>query len=230
MDSHSGASLQARKQRLRRARLRQPRHRACAPRERQRACRNYGARRHPPCCALAHRFQGDSDAHERLRTCWRAMPETATSAVTIWPVRGPAAICAVARDSVATMDSVLMFAPPSAQEKQPRSKVIVCSTSPPSRMRTQRLLGTSAYQMAFSASRQMPSGTPTPRSAHTRRFDKLPSRAMSKAVSLLPYDSATIKVELSGVTTMPLGKAMPVIKIFVSVMDCSFDHRTPRIF
>src|SRR5205809_6861753 len=27
-----------------------------------------------------------------------------------------------------------------------------------------------------SASRQMPSGTPSPRSAHTRRFDRLPNR------------------------------------------------------
>src|SRR6266849_6079569 len=35
------------------------------------------------------------------------------------------------------------------------------------------------------------------------------STAMSKAVSLLPWDSAMTNVELSGVTAMPLGKAMP---------------------
>ena len=37
----------------------------------------------------------------------------------------------------------------------------------------QRLLGTSAYQTAFSASAQMPSGTPSPSSAQTLRFDRL---------------------------------------------------------
>src|SRR5580700_9342009 len=95
------------------------------------------------------------------------------------------------------------------QAKQPRSRLIVCKISPPSRTRTHRLLGTPAYQTAFSESRQMPSGTPSPRSAHTRRFERPPLAPMSKAVSFLPYDSATIRVELSGVTAMPLGKAMP---------------------
>ena len=45
--------------------------------------------------------------------------------------------------------------------------------------------GRRAYQTAPSASRQMPSGTPSPRSAQTRRLDRPPSAAMSKAVSLL---------------------------------------------
>ena len=53
------------------------------------------------------------------------------------------------------------------------------------------------------------SGPPPPISAHTRRFDKLPSEAMSKAVSFFPWDSAMINVALSGVTAMPLGKAIP---------------------
>ena len=53
---------------------------------------------------------------------------------------------------------------------------------------------------------QIPSG-PTP-SAQTRRLERLPSPAMSNAVSLLANDSAMISVELSGVTTMPLGNAM----------------------
>ena len=71
------------------------------------------------------------------------------------------------------------------------------------------MLGTSAYQTVFSASMQMPSGTPRSRPAHSRRFDKLPSAAMSKAVSRFAYDSARISVELSGVTTTPLGNATP---------------------
>src|SRR5258708_25120190 len=49
------------------------------------------------------------------------------------------------------MNNVLPSAPPSMQEKQPRSNSTACSTSPPSRTRTQRLLGTSAYQTAFRA-------------------------------------------------------------------------------
>ena len=85
----------------------------------------------------------------------------------------------------ATMNSVVSSAPPSMQAKQPRSTAIVCSTSPPARTRTQRLLGTSAYQTASSASMQIPSGTPSPRSAQTRRLESEPSEAMSKAVSRL---------------------------------------------
>jgi hypothetical protein len=116
------------------------------------------------------------------------------------PVRSSATSAAFSmpRHSVATMNSVLRCGPPSMQAKQPRSALTVCSTSPPSRTRTQRLLGTSAYQTAPSASMQMPSGTPLPRSAYTRRFDKVPSTAMSRAVSFLAWDSAMIKVELSG--------------------------------
>ncbi len=60
---------------------------------------------------------------------------------------------------------------------------------------------------APSASTQMPSG-PIP-SAQTRRLDRLPSTAMSNAVSLPAKDSDTISVELSGVTTMPFGNSTP---------------------
>jgi hypothetical protein len=81
------------------------------------------------------------------------------------------------RHSFAIRNNVLLQIPPSMQAKQPRSRLIVCSTSPPSRTRTQRLLGTSPYQTAFSASMQMPSGAPSPRSAHTRCFDRVPSRS-----------------------------------------------------
>ncbi len=107
------------------------------------------------------------------------------------------------------MNRVRRSTPPSAQAKQPSPTLIVCNTAPPSRTRTHRLFGTSAYQTAPSTSRQMPSGTPSWRSAHTRLFDRLPSAAMSNAVSFLPYDSATINVEVSGVTAMPFGNAIP---------------------
>jgi hypothetical protein len=60
-------------------------------------------------------------------------------------------------------------------------------------------------QMQPSASRQMPSG-PTP-SAQIRRFERAPSCSMSNAVSRAAKDSATTSVLLSGVMTMPLGKA-----------------------
>jgi hypothetical protein len=57
-------------------------------------------------------------------------------------------------------------------------------------------------------SMQMPSG-PRP-SAQTRRLDKLPSAAMSNAVSRLAKDSEMISVELSGVTA-PVGEPQPVL-------------------
>src|SRR2546429_406072 len=78
--------------------------------------------------------------------------------VSIWPVRDPPAIFSAPFHSVATINSVFLSAPPSIQAKHPRSSSIVCTTSPPSRTRTQRLLPTSAYQRAPSASRQIPSG------------------------------------------------------------------------
>src|SRR5215467_5726929 len=104
------------------------------------------------------------------------------------PVRSSATsrILSIPRHSAATMNNVLRLLPPSIQAKHPRSTFTVCRTAPPSRTRTQRLLGTSAYQTALSASMQMPSGTPPPRSAQTRRFDRLPSRPILNAVSFLP--------------------------------------------
>jgi hypothetical protein len=54
----------------------------------------------------------------------------------------------------------------------------------------------------------MPSGTPSPRSAHTRRSAKSPSGRTENAVNRFAYDSATISVEPSGVSAMPLPKAM----------------------
>jgi hypothetical protein len=110
----------------------------------------------------------------------------------------------------AMMNNVFFSSPPSMQAKQPRSTAMVSSTSPPSRTRTHRLLGTSAHQTAPSASMQIPSGTASLRSAHTRRFDRLPSSAMSKAVGLLPWDSATINVPLSGVNRHTVGEREPL--------------------
>ncbi len=55
--------------------------------------------------------------------------------------------------------------PPSIHAKQPRSRSMDCSTSPPLRTRTQRWPGTSAYQTAPSVSRQIPSGKPPGRLA-----------------------------------------------------------------
>ena len=51
---------------------------------------------------------------------------------------------------------------------------------------------------------QMPS-PPSPSSAQTRRFERLPSASMSNAASRPANDSAQISVELSGVTTIPFG-------------------------
>src|SRR2546422_5997711 len=85
------------------------------------------------------------------------------------------------RHSAARMNSVFRSDPPSMQAKHPRSVATVCSPCPPSRTRTHRLLGTSAYHTAFSASMQIPSGTPAPRSAHARRFDKAPSESTSRS-------------------------------------------------
>ena len=66
---------------------------------------------------------------------------------------------------------------PSMHEKQPRSATTVSSTSPPSATRAQRFPGTLAYQIAPSASAQMPSGAePGPRSAHTRRSIRSPGQ------------------------------------------------------
>jgi hypothetical protein len=78
------------------------------------------------------------------------------------------------------------------------------------------LWGTSAYQIAPSASMQIPSGTPSPRWAHTRRPDRSSSAAMVRAVRTLPYDSARTRAELCGVITLPLGKAAQRLLIPVS--------------
>ncbi len=88
----------------------------------------------------------------------------------------------------------------------PRSTSTVASTAPPSATRRQCWWGTSAYQTAPSASRQMPSGAaPSPSSAQVRRSRSEPSSAMVNAVNRAACDSATTNVEPSGVTAMPLG-------------------------
>src|SRR5262252_10328308 len=115
-------------------------------------------------------------AHDpALHSYGHPTPGAGASAASTWPVRGSANMFAGPFHSVAIMKSVLRSGPPSAHAAHPRSSSIVWSTSPPSRTRTQRLLGTSPYQTAFSVSGQMPSGTPPPSSAHTRRFERPPS-------------------------------------------------------
>src|SRR4029077_7543065 len=89
-------------------------------------------------------------------------PGAGALAVSSWPVCAPSNIDSGPRQCAATMNSVRLSTPPSMQAKPPRSSAIDCKNSPPSRTRTQRLLGTSAYQTAPSASRQMPSGQPSP--------------------------------------------------------------------
>src|SRR5438552_18866192 len=125
--------------------------------------------------SLSNRRVWDRQDHEGSR--WR---------VRCMPMLGWALMFSMPRHSVAIRNKVLLPTPPSMQAKQPRSRLIVCSTSPPSRTRTQRLLGTSPYQTALSASMQMPSGTPSPTSAQALWLERLPSAAMSNAVSFLP--------------------------------------------
>jgi hypothetical protein len=56
-------------------------------------------------------------------------------------VREVSLVVASPRHSLTTINSVRPSSPPSMHAKHPRSKVIVCSTSPPSRTRTQRFVG-----------------------------------------------------------------------------------------
>src|ERR671911_525071 len=103
------------------------------------------------------------------------------------------------------MYSVRPSSPPSMHAKQPRSAMTVSSTSPPSATRVQRSPGTLAYQIAPSASAQMPSGAePGPRSAHTRRSTSSPASVIVQAVSRSACDSATTSVS-SPRTTIPFG-------------------------
>src|SRR5215218_7146281 len=111
------------------------------------------------------------------------MPCAGASAVSTWPIRRPPPMFSAPPHSFTVMNNVRRSGPPRTQAKQPRSRSITWSTSPPSRTRTQRLLPTSPYQMAPSASRQMPSGWSST-SAHVRRFDRPPSAAMSKGGEL----------------------------------------------
>src|SRR5436190_9563103 len=85
-------------------------------------------------------------------------PGAGALAISTWPVLAWAtsAIFSMPPHSAAIMNKVLLPTPPSMHAKQPRSRLIVCNTSPPSLTRTQLLLGTSAYQTAFSASIQIP--------------------------------------------------------------------------
>lgn len=96
---------------------------------------------------IAPTRQGSRLQHRDIRsscgTPHGPRPIHATSMARIWPVGSPANMASGPRHSVAAMNRVRPSGPPSAQEKHPRSTLIVRSTSPPSRMRTHRALGTS---------------------------------------------------------------------------------------
>src|SRR6266508_663181 len=155
-------------------------------RTRQEALRPRGTILHVGARRVAQLESRPDDLESRLQVSYgQGTPDAGASTLSTWPARGPFNMFSGPLHSFAIMNSVLRSAPPSAQAKHPRSSSILCSTSPPSRTRTHCSLGTSAYQTAPWASRHMPSGTPSPRSAQTRRFDRQPSSSMSKANSLL---------------------------------------------
>jgi hypothetical protein len=96
----------------------------------------------------AHGFEGFGLSG----TYGQPAPGAGARTVSTCPVRSRSCMLAGPLHFWSTMNSVLLSAPPSMHAKQPRSSTIVCSTSPPSLTRTHRLLGTSAYQTAPSAS------------------------------------------------------------------------------
>jgi len=121
-------------------------------------------------------------------------PGTDTWLTNTCPVRAATAsfTCSTPRHSAASRNNVLRSGPPSIAPEIARSCSIRCSTSPPSRIRTTAPRGESSRpvetrvspaptQMAPSASMQMASG-PRP-SAQTRRLERLPSVAISNAMS-----------------------------------------------
>ena len=88
------------------------------------------------------------------------------------------------------------------------SSATICATSPPSRTRTHCRFGTSAYQIAPSASTQRPSA----RNPHVRPDPAAGEgavRATVKAVRRSACDSATISVRPPSVTAMPFGNSRP---------------------
>src|SRR5215510_13159010 len=93
---------------------------------------------------ISHRADRNSEASFGSELCCYGQPTPGdgASAVSIRPVRVRSVVLLRPRHSLTNMNNVLASSPPSMQAKQPRSKSIVCSTLPPSRTRTQRLLGT----------------------------------------------------------------------------------------
>src|ERR1051325_8040346 len=124
-------------------------------------------------------FQGDHFTTRKMTRNLYGHPACCTGAVIVrtCPFRSVSFVLSRPRHSLATMNRVLPLEPPSMQAKQPSSRLIVCRTPPPSRTLLQHLFGTSAYQAAPSASRQIPPEAPSTRPAHPRRFDRLPSAA-----------------------------------------------------
>jgi hypothetical protein len=146
-----------------------------------------GRRAHLPGQLRSHPSSGSAG---QLRWDGRAAghgqptPGAGASATRTWPVLAftTSSIASVPRHSAVSMNSVRRSGLPSIAARAGRSSSIVSRTSPCSRMRAQSLImAPLEAQTHPSVSRQMPSG-PTP-SAQTRRFDRVPSSATSKAVS-----------------------------------------------
>src|SRR5947209_155031 len=83
-------------------------------------------------------------------------PAAGVSMVSTWPVCVSSVALSIPCHSRVTRNNVLRSSPPSIHAKHPRSNTIVCTTSPPSRTRTQRLSGNSADHTAHSAASTIP--------------------------------------------------------------------------
>ena len=129
---------------------------------------------------------------------------TSTCVVSILPPRVARHFSGSEFGAVAT-NSVRPPAPPSMHANASVSTLIRSATSPPCFTRITSDMVGHATQIAFSASRQIPSGGLVPNSAHTRRFVSDPSAPISNAVKRAPNVSPAISVFASGVITIPFG-------------------------
>mmetsp|Transcript_1821 Transcript_1821/g.4156 ORF Transcript_1821/g.4156 Transcript_1821/m.4156 type:complete len:342 (-) Transcript_1821:27-1052(-) len=113
-------------------------------------------------------------------------------------------------------NKVFPSSPPSMQAKAGWEVLMRCVTPRPPLVAPSVTRMTSgarrlATQIPPASSKQMPSGAaPRGTSAHTRRLERSPLGAMSKAVSRVARVSATTSVLPSGVTTVPLGNMRSV--------------------
>ena len=168
--------------------------------------RGSASRREPP---YALSPAADQDSTDRAVRYGHPTPGTDTGSASSWPVRDspspspPARSPAprVRRDEQRPTIRAAQHAGEAAPVEVDGRQYLAAF-----RTRTQRRFGTSAYQTAFSASRQMPSGTPSPRSAHSRRLNRPPVVSMSKAVSRLPVGLGDDQRRVVGRHGHPVGK------------------------